>query len=72
MVSCIHDYHVYDETWMAALEEELCCEWEWSNVINHYAVAVKKIQGKLLATCRKRYHKCAVCLSKEKEKLQLQ
>ena len=72
MMSYICGYHLRSETWTAALWEELCCEQELGNVIDRSAVAVKKIQAKLLATCRKRYHKCAVCLSKEEEILQLQ
>lgn len=72
VASCVHGYHVYGETWTASLGEELCCERELGNVIDRYAVAVKKIQAKLLATCRKRYHECAACLSKEEGKLQLQ
>lgn len=39
MALCICGYHVYTETWTAALGEGLCCERELGNVID---VAVKK------------------------------
>ena len=42
VASCVRGYHVYGETWTAALGEELCCERELGNVIDRYAVAVKK------------------------------
>ena len=40
--SCIHGYHVYGEKWTAVLGEELNCEREIGNVVDRYAVAVKK------------------------------
>ena len=40
--SCIHGYHVYGENWTAVLGEELNCEKEIGNVVDQYAVAVKK------------------------------
>ena len=43
--SCIHRYHVYGERWTAVLGEELTCEREIGNIVDSYAVAVKKDTG---------------------------
>ena len=43
--SCIRGYHVYGERWTALLGEELTCEREIGNVVDRYAVAVKKDTG---------------------------
>ena len=40
--SCIRGYHIYGTEWTAVLGEELLCEREPSNVVDRYAVAVKK------------------------------
>ena len=40
--SCIRGYHVYGENWTAVLGEELNCEMETGNVVDRYAVGVKK------------------------------
>ena len=40
--SCIRGYHVYRTVWTAVLGEEMLCEREPSNVVDRYAVAVKK------------------------------
>ena len=40
--SCIRGYHIYGEHWFALLGEELTCEREIGNVVDRYAVAVKK------------------------------
>ena len=40
--SCIRAYHVYGEVWTAALGEQLYCEREPGNVVDRYAMAVKK------------------------------
>ena len=43
--SCVHGYHVYGEDWIAVLGEELSCKREIGNVVDRYAVAVKKDLG---------------------------
>ena len=40
--SCICGYHVNGENWTAVLGEELNCEREIGNVVDRYAVVVKK------------------------------
>ena len=40
--SCIRGYYVYGEVWMAVMGEELLCERELGNVVDRYAIAVKK------------------------------
>ena len=45
MSSCVCDYHVYDEIWTATLREELLCIPKVGNVVDQYAVAVKKESG---------------------------
>ena len=42
VASCVPGYHKYSKNRTAALEEELYCEQDIGNVINQYAVAVKK------------------------------
>ena len=39
---CIRGYHVYKETWRAAIGEELECDQEPGNSCDRYAVAVKR------------------------------
>ena len=39
----IRGYHVYGENWTAVLGEELNCEREMGNLVDRYAVAVKKL-----------------------------
>ena len=51
--NCIWRHAFVATTYTAKPRRQLCCEWELSNVIDRYTVAVKKIQGKLLATCQK-------------------
>ena len=43
--SCIRGYHVYGERWTALLGEELTCQQEIRNVVDWYAIAVKKDTG---------------------------
>ena len=45
MSSCVRGYHVYGEIWTATLGEELFCSPEVGNVVDRYAVAVKKESG---------------------------
>ena len=40
--SCVRGYHIYEECWVALLGEELTCQQEIGNVVDRYAVAVKK------------------------------
>ena len=39
---CVHEYHVYQKIWEAAVGEVLVCEREPRNTQNRYVVAVKK------------------------------
>ena len=39
---CVRGYHVYQEVWEAAIDEELICRPERSNAHDRYAVAVMK------------------------------
>ena len=43
--SCIRGYHVYKEMWIAVFGEELYTERELGNVVDRYAIAVKKDSG---------------------------
>jgi len=43
MASCVRGYHVYSESWIAVLGEELHCKWEIGNMMDRYAVGVKKL-----------------------------
>ena len=43
--SCIRGYHVYGKVWMAVMGEELLCERELENVVDRYAIAVKKLDS---------------------------
>ena len=45
MDSCIRGYHVYEEIWTAVFGEQLYTEREIGNVVDRYAVAVKKDSG---------------------------
>ena len=45
MSLCVRGYHVYGEVWTATLGEELICIPEIGNVVDRYAVAVKKDSG---------------------------
>ena len=69
VASYIRGYHAYGETWMAALGKELCCEWELSNVIDHYVVVVKEDPREIVDQVPK---KVLWMCSIEEEKLQLQ
>ena len=51
--SCVRRYHVYGECWTAFLGEEQTCQREIKNVVDRYAVAVKRILVKLLTTYRR-------------------
>ena len=42
VLSCVRGFHVYGEHWTAFVGEELTCQWERGNVVDRYAVAVKK------------------------------
>ena len=42
VASCVHDYHVYSKNRTAALGEELYCEQDIGNVIDQYAIDMKK------------------------------
>ena len=46
--SRIRGYPVYCENWTAVLGEELACEHESSNMVDRYAVAVKKDSGEIV------------------------
>ena len=59
--SCVHGYHVYGECWTVSLGEELTCQWEIGNVLDRYAVAVKKILVKQLATYQRKFLGYPVC-----------
>ena len=39
---CIRGYHIYGEVWTAVMGEELLCERKLGNVVDRYAIAVKK------------------------------
>ena len=39
---CVRGYHIYQDTWEAAVEEMLVCSRELRNTHNWYAVAVEK------------------------------
>ena len=39
---CVRGYHQYQAIWDAAINEELPCEREATNAVDHYAVAVVK------------------------------
>jgi len=43
MTSCVRGYHVCSESWVAVLGEELHCEREMGNMMDWYAVCVKKL-----------------------------
>ena len=38
--TCVRGYHVYESIWVAAIGEELQCQRELSNAVDHYAVAI--------------------------------
>ena len=42
LLSCVREYHLYQDVWHAAIGEILTCEREPSNSQDRYAVAVKK------------------------------
>ena len=46
--SCVRGYHVYGEHWSAFLGEELTCQREIGNVLDRYAIAVKKDTGEIV------------------------
>ena len=43
--SCIRGYHIYGETQTAVMGEQLLCEREVRNVVDRYAISVKKDSG---------------------------
>ena len=43
--SCIQGYHIYGETWMAVMGEQLLCKREVRNVVDQYTISVKKDSG---------------------------
>ena len=43
--SCIQGYHVYGEVWTAVMGEQLLCEREPGNMVDRYAITVKKDLG---------------------------
>ena len=43
--SCVRGYHIYEDCWATFLGEELTCQREIGNVVDRYAVAVKKDIG---------------------------
>ena len=71
MSSCVRGYHVYGEIWTATLGEELFYSPEVGNVVDQYAVAVKKESGKRLDICHGKFRACVACLFSEEEKSQL-
>lgn len=65
MSSCVHGYHVYGEVWMATLGEELICLPEVGNVVDRYAVAVKKESGETVGHLpRKILHTCSMFIQR--------
>ena len=59
--SCIRGYHVYGENWTAVLGEELNCEREIGNMVDRYAVAVKKPDmGETVGHCLRGSPECVV------------
>ena len=59
LLSCVHGYHVYGENWIAVLGEELICEQEIGNMVNYYAVAVKKDSGETVGHVLKITRMCS-------------
>ena len=47
-LQCVCKYHVYGEHWTAFLGEELTCQREIGNVLDRYAIAVKKDTGEIV------------------------
>ena len=45
---CIRGYHVYEEIWTAVFGEELNTERKIGNIVDRYAVAVKKDSGETI------------------------
>ena len=45
---CIQGYHVYEEIWIAVFGEELNTEREIDNIVDRYAVAIKKDSGEIV------------------------
>ena len=43
--SCIPGYHISGEMWTAVMGEQLLCEREVRNVVERYAISVKKDLG---------------------------
>ena len=50
---CMWLYHVYKKIWEFAIGEELDCQREPSNIVDHYAVAVMK-RGMVVGHCPKK------------------
>ena len=67
--SCVCGYHVYGEDWIAVLEEvleeELSCDREIGNVVDWYAVAVKKDSGETVGYVPKISQICSWFLQQE-------
>ena len=49
--SCVRGFHMYKETWSPNIGEILMCTREPGNVIDRYAVAVKKSDGTVVFSC---------------------
>ena len=59
--SCVCRYHEYEERWTALLGEELTCQREIGNVVDRYAVAVKKDTGESVGHVPKKFLGYVVC-----------
>ena len=68
MDSCIRDYHVYEEIWTAVFGEELYTEREIGNVVDCYAVAVKKDSGETVGHLPKKISQmCSMFIQEGRE-----
>ncbi len=56
--SCVRGFHVYKETWSPNIGELLVYTRESGNVIDRYAVAVKKSDGTVVGHSPKRRSLC--------------
>ena len=60
MTSCVRGYHVYGESWVAVLGEELHCEQEIGFIMDRYAVHVKRLgTSETEDICHEKYRKDA-------------
>ena len=60
--SCICGYHVYNEIWTVVLGEVLITERELYNVVDRYAVAMKKYSGETVGQIPRKYQESAASL----------